>query len=265
MDVLVFLAVIEAIGFIAFPLVAFLFGNLKDYGYSFSKQLGIVIVVYITWILSSIRLLKFDFSVIFALFSLLALSVFSLLTLKRVRFSRKIKGIILQEVLFVSTFFVSLTYLMHKPEIYFAYSEDFMDFAFLKSILRSDYFPPLDPWFAGKNLSYYYFGHLIAAILIRISGVEAEVGYNLAVAVFFSMAVQSAFGIGYNLTGRKLYGLATAVLTCFMGFISGFLQLLAYITGTGIHNYKPFNELTDCGNRCSISLLISQRLYWVCR
>ncbi len=134
---------------------------------------------------------------------------------------------------------------MHKPEIYFAYSEDFMDFAFLKSILRTDYFPPQDPWFAGENLSYYYFGHLIAAILIKISGVEAEVGYNLAVAAFFSMAVQSAFGIGYNLTGRKLYGLITVILTCFMGFVSRFLQLLVYITGAGILNYKPFNGFAD--------------------
>ncbi|AEA47556.1 DUF2298 domain-containing protein [Archaeoglobus veneficus] len=213
--------------------------TIKDCGYSVSKQFGIVTIVYITWILSSLRVLKFDFSVILALFSLLALS---LLTLKRVKFSR---GIILQEVLFVSTFFISLTYLMHKPEIYFAYSEDFMDFAFLKSILRSDYFPPQDPWFAGENLSY-YFGHLIAAILIKISGVEAEAGYNLAVAAFFSIAVQSAFGIGYNLSGRKLHGLATAVLTCFTGFVSGLFQLLAYVTGTGIFNYKPFNGgLTD--------------------
>lgn len=156
MDFLAFLVIVEAIGFIAFPLVAFLFGDLKDCGFSLSKQFGIIVVIYIAWILSSLRLLKFDFSIILALFSLLALS---LLTLKRnhVKFSREI---ILQEVLFVSTFLISLAYLMHKPEIYFAYSEDFMDFAFLKSILRSDYFPPQDPWFAGENLSYYYFGHL---------------------------------------------------------------------------------------------------------
>ncbi len=242
MDFLPFLITVEAIGFISFPFVSFLFGNLKDCGYSISKQFGIVTIVYITWILSSLKLLKFDLSIIFALSFLLALS---LLTLKRVsvKFSREI---ILQEVIFVSTFFISLIYLMYKPEIYFAYSEDFMDFAFLKSILRSNYFPPQDPWFAGKSLHYYYFGHLIAATLIKISGVKAEVGYNLAVATFFSMAVQSAFGIGYNLSGRKLQGLLTAVLTCFMGFISGFLQLLAYVTGMSILNYKPFNgRFTD--------------------
>ncbi len=85
MDFLPFLVIVEATGFIAFPLVAFLFGNLKDCGYSFSKQFGIVIVVYITWILSSLRLLRFDFSIILALFSLLALSLLTL-TSKRVKF-----------------------------------------------------------------------------------------------------------------------------------------------------------------------------------
>ncbi len=232
-----FLIIVELIGFITFPLVAFLFDNFKDCGYSVSKQFGIIIVVYITWILSRLRVLRFDFSIIFALLFLLVLS---LLTLKRnrVKLSREI---VLQEIIFISTFFISLVYLMHKPEIYFAYSEDFMDFAFLKSILRSDFFPPPDPWFAGRSLSYYYFGHLIAAILIKISGVKAEYGYNLSVATFFSMAVQSAFGIGYNLCGKKLHGLTTAIFTCFMGFISGLFQLLAYVTGTNILNYRPFN------------------------
>lgn len=237
MEALIFLIIIEAIGLLTFPLVAFLFKGLKDYGYSISKQFGVVIITYIAWILSSLKLLKFDFSIIFAL---LLLAVFSLLALKynRIKFKEEI---VVQEVIFILTFLASVTYIVFKPEIYFAYSEDFMDFAFLKSILRSDYFPPQDPWFAGENLSYYYFGHLITAILIKISGIKAEVGYNLAVAMFFSMAVQSAFGIGYNLTGKKLYGFITVVLICFMGFLSGLLQLLAYVTGMEILNYKPFN------------------------
>ncbi len=130
MQLLPFLITVEAIGFISSPLVSFLFGNLKDSGYSISKQFGLVTIVYITWILLSLRVLKFDLSIVFALSFLLVLSLLTL-KLNRVKFSREI---ILHEAIFVSTFFILLIYLMHKPEIYFAYSEDFMDFAFLKSI-----------------------------------------------------------------------------------------------------------------------------------
>ncbi|MFW6128606.1 MAG: DUF2298 domain-containing protein, partial [Halobacteriota archaeon] len=147
----------------------------------------------------------------------------------------------LSELVFISAFVVAVFYLMHKPEIYFAYSEDFMDFAFLKSILRTDYFPTVDPWFAGHDLIYYYFGHLISAVWIKLSGVEPQVGYNLAVAAFYSMAVQTAFGLGYNLTRKKLYGLVTVVVILVMGFISGFLQLLAYFRGSDILHYEAFS------------------------
>ncbi len=242
MEVLLFLMIIEVIGFISFPIVAFLFKS-SNLGYSFSKQFGVVIVVYTVWILSSFRLLELDNSIIFAVSLLFMLS---LLTLKHSYVNIKLNNIklniILQEIIFISAYLVLIGYLMFKPEIYFAYSEDFMDFAFLNSILKTNYLPPRDPWFAGANLSYYYFGHLISAILIKISGVKAEIGYNLAVATFFSMSVQSAFGIGYNLTKnkKKLHGLLTVILI-FTGFTSGFLQLLAYLIRMNILDYKPFN------------------------
>jgi len=136
------------------------------------------------------------------------------------------RDIFFQEAVFFSAFALAAFFLMHKPEIYFGYSEDFMNSAFLQSILRADFLPLSDPWYAGASLPYYYFGHLAAAVLVLLSGVKAEIGYNLAVAGFFAVGVQAAFGIGINLAEKRLYGLLAVFLTLVAGFPAGFLQIL---------------------------------------
>lgn len=245
MGVLYFLLAVEAIGFLALPLVSFLTKGFRERGQFLSKQLGIIVIVLGAWILSSLKLLEFGFSIYFGI---LVLAVLSFMAFRHKGYKGLVlsKENILSEVIFISAFAVAIFYLVHKPEIHFAYSEDFMDFAFLNSILRTDYFPPADPWFAGHDLVYYYFGHMVSAVLIKLSGVKPSIGYNLAVAAFYSMAVQTAFGVGYNLTRRKLYGLVTVILTLVMGFFSGFLQLVAFISGNDILRYKAFpGSLTE--------------------
>jgi len=54
-----------------------------------------------------------------------------------------------------------------------------MELAFINSILKSPGFPPQDPWLSGFAISYYYFGYVIIAMLIRITGVTSGVGFNL--------------------------------------------------------------------------------------
>ncbi len=235
--VLYFLIVVEAIGLLALPLVSFLTKGFKEGGQFLSKQLGIIVIVLTAWGLSSLKLMGFGFSIYFGI---ILLSLFSFLAYRRkdLIFNREN---VWSEVIFFSAFAVAIFYLMHKPEIYFAYSEDFMDFAFLNSILRTEYFPPADPWFAGRDMVYYYFGHMISVVLIKLSGVKAHIGYNLAVAAFYSMAVQTAFGVGYNLVGKRLYGLITVVFTLVIGFISGFMQLLSYFSGKDLLQYEAFS------------------------
>ena len=73
-----------------------------------------------------------------------------------------------------------------------------MDFGFLNSILRSDYFPPGDPWLAGEKIPYYYGGHMVSAFLVMFSRVPPFIAYNLAVAMFFALSICAAFGIGFQ-------------------------------------------------------------------
>ena len=80
-----------------------------------------------------------------------------------------------------------------------------MDMAIVNAINRSETFPPHDPWLSGHDLNYYYFGHYVIGLLVRLTGVDPAFGYNLsspsssrsaAAAVFAVAAAVYAGGAG---------------------------------------------------------------------
>ncbi|MCJ7786929.1 DUF2298 domain-containing protein, partial [Patescibacteria group bacterium] len=76
--------------------------------------------------------------------------------------------------------------------------EKFMDFGFVNSILNSRFFPPADMWLAGKTINYYYFGHLVTAVLTKISNLDSAIAYNLMIATIFALSLTAAFSLGSN-------------------------------------------------------------------
>lgn len=68
-----------------------------------------------------------------------------------------------------------------------------MEMMFISNILRSETLPPADGWLSGYAISYYYFGYLMTALLIRLTGVPAAVGFNLMLATVFGMAAVGSF------------------------------------------------------------------------
>ena len=79
---------------------------------------------------------------------------------------------------------------------------------------------------AGEDLNYYYLGHLMAAGLVKLSGVAPDVGYNLAVAAFFAFSVVAAFGLAVALVARVGGGLWGVALCVLAGTIGSGLELV---------------------------------------
>jgi YYY domain-containing protein len=74
-----------------------------------------------------------------------------------------------------------------------------MDLAFLNAIMRSEYFPPRDPWMSGYAISYYHFGYILTAMLAKMSGMTGDVAFSFGVTGSFSLAGLGAYGLLRNL------------------------------------------------------------------
>lgn len=223
LHIILWFILVEALGFISIPLTKGLGSRLADGGYSVARILGIVLITYFSWIFSYI--MGFSLTTVFTVFLLLCL-VFILFYRKQGIFlSRKV--LILNELVFLSGFFFFLIVRMYLPVIY--QSEKFMDFAFLNAVIKTTYFPPHDPWFAGGLLDfYYYFGYLSVAVIGKLSAVRPSILFNLAIALTFALSLNAFFGLGYNLTQGKIkYGILTAAFGTLLGNLQGIIAFVS--------------------------------------
>jgi YYY domain-containing protein len=108
------------------------------------------------------------------------------------------QSVIVTEVLFALGFIAWVIVRAYSPEIREAGGEKFMESMMTNAIVRSSSFPPNDAWLAGFSISYYYFGYIIFAMLIHLSGVGFGIAFNLAGALIFAVALAAAFSVGYN-------------------------------------------------------------------
>src|SRR5581483_4311642 len=212
--------VVQAVALGAAPLCLRLFAPLADRGYGLSKAFGLLLFGYLSWLIVVLHLLPNRPPTLWlAMALILAGSAFawqrdgaSLLA-----FWHRRRGLLLlEEAIFALAYGGFLLIRSHIPDG-ISGTEKFMDFAFLNAVTRSTWFPPLDPWLAPSptvphpTINYYYFGYLIQALLVELTGVPPAVGFNLALALLFGLAATGTFSLAYGLA-RDLAGEAAARL-----------------------------------------------------
>ena len=211
--VVAWLILVEGIALLALPITFLVFRPLSDRGYLFSKALGLLLVCLVVWMLASLHWMAFSrASISVALLGLTLTSVVILARRRRefITFVRERWSILLiGEVIFLAAFLSFVLIRMANPDLWHPWrgGEKPMEFAYLNAVLRSTYMPPYDPWFGGGYMNYYYWGQFIVATLIRATGIDPAVAFNLAVPMFFALTVAGSFTIVYNLaegTRRRL-------------------------------------------------------------
>ena len=249
------------LGLIFVPMTGKLFSKLfLDRGYAFSKILSLLFLSYTTYFLGTLKLFKFS-QVNLIVFTLIFL-VGNILIYQRGKEkkddekTRSIVFSIISELLFLSSFFFWIIIRGQEPSI--RGLEKFMDFGFMNSILRSDYFPPLDMWLSadptktnGYFINYYYFGHLTGSLLMKLTGIKSSLGYNLLLATIFALGVTQTFSLvgaiiynlSKNITDSVKKNLMTKVI--FFGLLGAFIVNLGgnlhtiYTFTTGYPNESP--------------------------
>ena len=233
---------------LALPITLMVFRRLPDRGYFLGKMFGVLLAAYIPWLLASLHWLSFSrLSVLVGLLLLAAVSALILWRKDREIFAflrEKWRVIVAGEVLFLVAFAGMFAVRMWNPDLWDLYlgGEKPMDFAYFNAVLKSTYMPPYDPWFAGGQLNYYYFGFFMGAAFTKFTGVLPSISITLIVPLFFALTAAAAFSVVYNLAAlvkRRLdenggprlpspifAGALAALFVTVLGNLDGAAQLL---------------------------------------
>jgi len=238
------------LGVVFFGITKKLFHGFFDQGYAFSKTIGLLFLSYGVFLLSNLHILPFHE---LTLYLLLACAIGIGYWIQRNQKKEKINWIIFicEEFLFIAALFLWTYVRGQEPSI--RGLEKFMDFGFMKSILRTSYFPPLDMWYAKLPINYYYFGHLTGAVQIKLSGIPAEIGYNLILATIFAQSIVSTFSLVTQIVysyGRKLKNAAFFGLigTWILNFGGNLHTIYLFTSGYPAEKPIPFWEILSSYN-----------------
>jgi YYY domain-containing protein len=203
------IVVLSILGALALPLTMLAFPRFVDRGYILSKSLGLLLAAWGAWMLASLRIAPFTWWLILLAAALVGLASALLAWRNWTQLRRFLQVrwrlLAIEEGLFWIFFGILLYFRMHNPDLWHPGTggEKPMDFAYLNAIVRTPYFPSYDPWFAGGYINYYYFGFVLVASLIHLTGIVPQIAYNLAVPTFFAMTAAGSFSVALNIAGRS--------------------------------------------------------------
>src|SRR3954466_2861385 len=198
-----FFVLIEVLGLAATPLAVVTFARLPGRGVAFAKPLGLLLATWLAWVGGSLHVVPNGLAAWIG--AVLVLAAAGAAVWWRWRPALIRRWVLWAEGIALVAFAVMALLVAYSPDVW--QTEKPMDMAFVNAAGDAGTFPPEDPWMAGQDLNYYYLGHLMAAGLVRLSGVAPDVGYNLAVATFFALSAVAAFGLAAALTARVAGGL----------------------------------------------------------
>ncbi|MFA5532140.1 MAG: DUF2298 domain-containing protein [Candidatus Shapirobacteria bacterium] len=226
--------VIFGLGLVSFPLIFLTFKKFFDKAYIFSKIFTPVIISFLLLLFGVLKILPFSYFSIYLLISIFLLVDFICLYKNKnyllfFDFLKKnYKILILEEVLFLIILTAWSFVRGFAPNI--EGLEKYMDWGFINSILRSHFLPPQDMWFAGSSINYYYFGHLIFALLTKISQINSFITYNLSIATVCALTFVSTFSLSANFVASLIKKVSFKQI-----ILAGFISALLLTFGGNLH------------------------------
>ncbi|MEX1071742.1 MAG: DUF2298 domain-containing protein [Anaerolineales bacterium] len=231
------------LGVAVYPLARFTLPGLKDGGYPFARLVGLLLLSYFAWMGGSLGL---TFSrawlaiFVLVLIGLSALAARAQWPQLKEEWRTKRKQFLRTELLFLGFFVIMLLVRIGNPDLWHPAKggEKPMNFSYFNAVLKSETFPPYDPWFAGGYINYYYWGYVLVGSLVKLLGIVPAVAYNLILPSLFAMLALGAYSVSWNLwtawkgrDGRgssvspELVGIAAAMAIVLFGNL-GSIQMI---------------------------------------
>jgi len=253
--IIIWWLIISLFGIVGGPLAFSLCRHLPDRGFAIARPLGLLLTGYVLWLGGTFRLLQNNSSG--TLVAMVLVLLLGLIWQRQTRISTKIEGLtgltnpnsltmftwlkqewryaLSIELLFNVAFIGWVIFKSYNPNLETAGGEKWMEITFINGTLRSNYFPPQDPWLSGFAISYYYFGYVLMAMVTRLTGIVSTTAFNLYIPTLFAMTLTAACGIVANLVALyhksdSIHQLQLpAISTGFLGAL--FLGVLGNQTG----------------------------------
>jgi YYY domain-containing protein len=223
------------LGWLAYPLMFALFPLLPLRGFAIGRALAWLVLAFVPWLLTSLLGTFFWTSgglwVTVAVFAAISLFVGyrrrdELLAYIRANW----RAILFCELLFIGALAFGMLLRAVNPDLWHGArgGEKPMDFAYLNAVLRTPVFPPPNPWFAGFEINYYYFGFVIAALPIKLTRVASEIGYNLSLGALYAVVFANVFTLAYAVlpAARKWARVLLALVGVLFVMVAGNLGTL---------------------------------------
>lgn len=243
------LMLLALLGLAALPITVAVLQWLPDRGYILARLVGVLLLAWLSWILTSVTPLQYNRGTILLALGLIALASSATLVLPGQRrrladlWRDQKRQILLSEALFVAFFALFWFIRWGNPDLWHPWKggEKPMDLAYLNAVIKSTEFPPYDPWFAGGYLNYYYFGQVLVGTLIKLIGIVPNVAYNLVVPTWFAMTAMGAYSVTYNLVLKGTeakrrravaFAVVGALFVCVLGNL-GEIHLILLKLGEG--------------------------------
>ena len=224
------------LGLLFWPLMARVFGKLKDGGYVVGKLASGLLTALLVFVGGHIWNVNNAMGVSVAI---LVLGSVSLASFRRRFWKGKVTFVIIEEILFGLGLWGLSVVRGFNPDILDL--EKFMDFGFVNSYLHSPSLPAPDMWFAGENINYYSFGQFWTGIMIRIWGVIPTVGYNLMLGFMLGLGLSLSFCLITNITetaSKKIKIIWGGIVGALLINLGGNSQMIWYLyKNKSIENY----------------------------
>ncbi len=202
--ILLWYGTLALIGLAAFPWLSLALRPLADRGWSVSRAAGLLIISWCGWLLASTGQVAHTRALVALCFVALAASSAVLSWRQRTWLAAWLRSqwrlLAVEEGLFALLFAIFLAIRMANPDLWHPWygGEKPMDFAYLNAILRTSAFPPYDPWFAGGQMNYYYYGFVLVSVAVKLTAVVPWLAYNLILPSLAAMTGLGVFGVVYS-------------------------------------------------------------------
>lgn len=196
------------LGWLAYPMMYLLFPSLPLRGFAVGRGAAWLLLAFVPWWLTAATGLGLWARPALWMFVLLFGGANLYLAYQnraklRSYLVQNYRAILAVELLFIAALAFGIYLRGINPDLWHLErgGEKPMDFAYLNATLRTSDFPPPNPWLAGYEINYYYFGFVLAALPIKLGNFAPEIGVNLVLPVLFAVTTTNLFTLAYALLG----------------------------------------------------------------